>query len=295
MTNTERAIETRQLTKVYGDFRALDALDLIVPQGSLFGLLGPNGAGKTTLLRILFGYIKASGGSASVFGIPAELDSKGVRSIAAYLPAEAKLFRAMKGSKVLRLFSELHPHGNLALATSIAERLKLDTSRLVGFMSTGMRQKLALACVLGIRCRLLILDEPTANLDPTVRNEVLSIVKEVHQGGSTVVFSSHLLDEVDELCDQAAIVGSGKVKQLVDLRSTRSTYAVGIKDSVPYRLDQFPAGVTLNDGNKYELIVDTGVISLNEAIVFLAKHNIVIDDVQQLGLKTVYDACSASC
>lgn len=295
MSNSNLAIETRELTKIYGEFRALDGLNLKVPEGSLFGLLGPNGAGKTTLLRVLFGYIKATNGTASVFGIPAELDSQKVRSIGAYLPAEAKLFRAMKGSKVLKLFTELHPHGNYKLATSIAERLKLDTSRHVGFMSTGMRQKLALACVLAIQCRLLILDEPTANLDPTVRNEVLSIVKEAHQSGSTIVFSSHLLDEVDELCDQAAIVSHGKVKQLVDLKNTRSTYAIALKSEAPHNLDRLPTGVTIDNANTSGLLIDTDAISLNEAILFLTKQNLAINDVQQLGLKTVYDACSASC
>lgn len=294
MTNSNLAIETRELSKVYGDFNALDGLNLSVPEGSLFGLLGPNGAGKTTLLRILFGYIRASSGSATIFGIPAKLDSRQVRSIAAYLPAEAKLFRAMRGSKVLKLFSELHPYGDYKLATSIAERLKLDTSRLVAFMSTGMRQKLAIACVLAIRSRLLILDEPTANLDPTVRNEVLRIVQEAHQGGATVVFSSHLLDEVDELCDQAAIISHGKVKQLIDLQNTRSTYAVSIQ-AVQGRLDQLPAGLKMGDEAGSKVLVDTSVISLNDALMYLAKRDMTIHDIQQYGLKTVYDACSASC
>ncbi len=132
----------------------------------------------------------------------------------------------MRGAAALKLFSEMHPRGNLKASIRIAERLGLDMSRMVGFMSTGMRQKLAIAIVLGIDADLVILDEPTANLDPSVRAEVLSLVKEKHQAGATVVFSSHLLDEIEELCDHAAIIKAGRVIRSVDLHELRKTYEV---------------------------------------------------------------------
>ena len=199
-------IQTNGLTKRYGDLAALDACSLGVVRGEVFGLLGPNGAGKTTLLRLLLGYLKPTSGQAAIDGLDCYRQSVRVRRIVSYLPGEARLFRSMRGRQVLAFFAEIRPGGDLQRSEELAERLELELSRRVAYMSTGMRQKLALAATLAADTPLMILDEPTSNLDPTVRGIVLSLVSEARQRGRTIVFSSHVLSEVEAVCDRVAFL-----------------------------------------------------------------------------------------
>jgi ABC-2 type transport system ATP-binding protein len=214
-------VRTAALTKRYGDFAALDGCTLEVREGTIFGLLGPNGAGKTTLLRTLLGFLAATSGSSTVAGFDSATQSLEVRARTAYLPGEARLFRRMDGHGVLDFFAGLRRECRRDAATRVAERLGLDCSRQVARMSTGMRQKLALAVVLATDVPLVILDEPTANLDPTARSIVLELAREARAAGRTVIFSSHVLSEVEETCDDVAILRAGRVvheQSIEDLR-----------------------------------------------------------------------------
>ena len=204
-------VATDSMTKRYGSFTALERCSLGVHDGEIFGLLGPNGAGKTTLLRLLLGYIVPTAGTARVAGFDCQRESLAVRARTAYLPGEARLFRRMSGHDVLDFFADLRVECRRDKAARVAERLDLDCRRQVARMSTGMRQKLALAVVLATDARLVILDEPTANLDPTARGEVLKLVLEARDAGRTVIFSSHVLSEVEETCDRVVIVRRGSV------------------------------------------------------------------------------------
>ncbi|NCY01977.1 MAG: ABC transporter ATP-binding protein [Planctomycetia bacterium] len=219
-------VRTTQLTKRYGGFTALDGCSLTVPEGEIFGLLGPNGAGKTTLLRLLLGYITPTAGTASVAGFDCVRESLEVRARTAYLPGEARLFRRMNGHRVLDFFAGLRPGCRRDVAAAVARRLDLDCSRQVARMSTGMRQKLALAVVLATETSLVILDEPTANLDPTARAEVLELVCEARAAGRTVIFSSHVLSEVEDTCDNVAIVRAGRVVHEQSLEHLRRCHRI---------------------------------------------------------------------
>lgn len=227
-------VSVQKLGKRYGGFWALQDCALDVPEGSVFGLLGPNGAGKTTLIRCLLGFIRPSRGKASVEGFDCETQSLQVRERVSYLPAETKLFRSMKGKDCLEFFASIHPRGDLARAKSIADRLGLNLNRRVAFMSTGMRQKLAIACVLSCKSRVIILDEPTANLDPTTRQAVLELTAEANrQFGATVVFCSHVMSEIQEICQYAAFLKSGTVVETVRLDAIEPVHRVRFKTSNP--------------------------------------------------------------
>jgi len=223
MTNM---IEVTGLTKRYGQFAALDNCCLSVVQGSVFGLLGPNGAGKTTLIRCLLGYLNPTSGIATIDGIDCQRESLLVRQRVSYLPAETKLFRLMRGADCIDFFASIHPQGNKKLGVSIAQRLELDTNRRVAFMSTGMRQKLAISCVMSCQSKLMILDEPTANLDPTVRSEVLQLVREANARGTTIAFCSHVLSEIEEICDRAAILKRGQVVSNINLEELKFVHRI---------------------------------------------------------------------
>jgi ABC-2 type transport system ATP-binding protein len=218
-------VATQSLTKIYGPLRALDDCTLSVGQGEVFGLLGPNGAGKTTLIRLLLGFLQPSAGGATIAGLDCQRQSVDVRRQVAYLPAEAALFPQMRGREVLRFFAEIR--GNtIQRSLELAERLELDLSRSVGFMSTGMKQKLALAATLGAEVPLYILDEPTANLDPSIRSTVLELVAEARTRGATVMFSSHVLAEVEEVCERVVILRSGRLVHTQVLAELRSQHRI---------------------------------------------------------------------
>jgi ABC-2 type transport system ATP-binding protein len=227
-------VHTAHLTKRYGGFTALAACSLTVDRGEIFGLLGPNGAGKTTLLRLLLGYIRPTSGTASICGFDAVRQSLAVRERTAYLPGEARLFARMRGHGVLDFFAALRPGCRREQAARVADRLGLDCTRQVARMSTGMRQKLALAVVLATEADLVILDEPTANLDPTARAVVLDLVREARAAGRTVIFSSHVLSEVEETCDRVAILRAGHLVHEQSLEHLRRRHRIRARLSGPF-------------------------------------------------------------
>jgi ABC-type multidrug transport system ATPase subunit len=205
------AIKTQALTKRFAECISLQNCDLTVETGQVFGLLGPNGAGKSTLIRLLVGMLTPTSGCASVFGADIVRDTLRVKQLTAYLPGDARLYKSMKGRQVAELFAGLRGQPNASKATRIAKSLDLDLSRRVGLMSTGMKQKLALAVTLGSEAPLIILDEPTANLDPEVRRETLRLVMQTRDAGSTVLLSSHLFSDIDGTCDEVAVLRAGQI------------------------------------------------------------------------------------
>ena len=290
------AIRVDQLTKVYGNFRALDQCCLEVKQGQVFGLLGPNGAGKTTLIRVLLGFLEATSGEASIFGKCCRSDSEQVRAITSYLPAEAKLFRSMRGKDVLQFFASFHPKGDAKRSVQLADRLQLDLSRRVAFMSTGMRQKLALAIVFGCKTELLILDEPTANLDPSVRHEVLRLILEGKSDGKTILFCSHVLQEVEEICDQAAIARAGKVVHAVTLSELKSVHRLSgnlVDDTADQSigrtmLDQIPTTVRFCSQIERRVIFDI-LGPIENHWDWIKSLPLLQVQVEPIGLRSVYE------
>ena len=283
-------VHTDSLTKRYRGFTALDACSLGVAAGETFGLLGPNGAGKTTLLRLLLGYIRPTSGSATVAGRDCVADPLGVRRHTAYLPGEARLFRRMTGHGVLDFFAALRPDCRRATAAAVAGRLGLDCGRQVARMSTGMRQKLALAVVLATDAEIVILDEPTANLDPTARAEVLDLVREAKAAGRTVMFSSHVLSEVEDVCDRVVILRAGRLVHDERLDHIRRGHRITARfgatfAGVPAALaDRVRA--TAIDGSRVVLEADDSLAGL---LGWLATLPIEEMQVEPVGLAAVYD------
>ena len=283
-------VHTDQLTKRYGAFTALDTFSLDVPAGEIFGLLGPNGAGKTTLLRLLLGYITPTSGTASVLGFDSVRQSLEVKTRTAYLPGEARLFRRMNGHRVLDFFAALRPGCRREVAAGVARRLDLDCSRQVARMSTGMRQKLALAVVLAMETPLMILDEPTANLDPTARAEVLALVLEARAAGRTVIFSSHVLSEVEETCDRVAIVRAGRLVHEQSLEHLRRCHRIRAK--LTGRLGAIPADlaavVSVVEQREDMVVLEAGD-SLAPLLGWLATLPLDEVRIEPVGLAAVYD------
>jgi ABC-2 type transport system ATP-binding protein len=208
------AVETAALTKQYGRVRALDGLTMTVARGEVFGLLGPNGAGKTTVVKLLLGLARASGGSGRVLAAP--MGDRATRRRIGYLPELFRYQPWMRAREVLALHCELLrlPRGHWAAAIDSALGLVGLTDRaddLVGTFSKGMQQRLGLGVALLGDPELVILDEPTSALDPVGRSDVRAIIRHARERGTTVFLNSHLLTEVERVCDRVAIVDRGRV------------------------------------------------------------------------------------
>ena len=201
------------------------------------------------------------------------------------------MYRTMRAKGLLKLFAGLREGGSLEAAMAVADRLELDLSRWVGLMSTGMRQKLALSICLSVEAPLLILDEPTANLDPTVRGQVLDLIKEAKQRGQTVIFSSHVLSEIEEVCDRVAILKSGKLafqQSLEDLswqHRIRATTDVAVAERVN-KLDSQVQPMILQDGDR--VMIETQG-ELSPVLKWLAEMPLRNVTIEPVGLRSVYD------
>jgi ABC-2 type transport system ATP-binding protein len=283
-------IEIQGLTKRYGAFAALEDCTLQIGRGEVFGLLGPNGAGKTTLLRLLMGYLSPTSGTATIDGLDCHRQSVQVRRRASYLPGEARLFRQMRGRKVLEFFAEVRPGGDLQRSLDLAGRLELDLSRRVAFMSTGMRQKLALAATMAADTPLVILDEPTANLDPTVRGVVAQMVTESREQGRTVVFSSHVLSEVEDVCDRVAFLRSGRLAHLQVMHDLKRRHRIRAVLAGPWQPPPERLGEELSirrDDGGHVTIETPG--ELAPVLQWLSTLPLEEMNVQPVGLRALYD------
>lgn len=204
-------INTTRLCKTYGPHRVLQDVDLSVQAGKLVGFLGPNGAGKTTTIRILLGLLESTSGTAEIFGRQCKSEGKRIREEVGYLPGDVHFYPSMTGGATLKYFARVRRRDCDREIKRLAERLELPLVRSVRKYSTGMRQKLGLIQSLMHRPDLLILDEPTSALDPLIRTQVFEELKDVIKSGRSVLFSSHSLNEVEELCDEVVILRDGKI------------------------------------------------------------------------------------
>ncbi len=216
-------LRTKQLTKDYGRCRALDRLDLEVGPGEIFGLLGPNGSGKSTALRLMLGFLQPTLGRASIGGHDCWHDGCAARRLVAYLPGELRLYENMTGRQLVRFLDGLRGRADYPELGSLAATFEIDVSRPIASLSSGMKRKVALLQVLLPKTPLLIMDEPTNALDPTMRDELLQQLVGAKERGQAVLFSSHVLAEVERVCDRVGILQRGRLvhmQRMSDLRQT---------------------------------------------------------------------------
>jgi ABC-2 type transport system ATP-binding protein len=220
------AIEARGLVKTFGRTRALDGLDLTVAEGEVHGFLGPNGAGKSTTIRVLLGLLRARGGSAAVLGRDPWRDAVPVHRDLAYVPGDVALWPNLSGGETIDLLTGLRGGADPALRTRLLRDFELDPKKTGRSYSKGNRQKVALVAAFARPARLYILDEPTSGLDPVMESVFQREVRRVAAGGATVLLSSHILSEVEELCERVTIIRAGRAVEsgtLADMRHLTRT------------------------------------------------------------------------
>ena len=208
----ENIIETHGLTMYYGEHPGIIDVDLEVQKGEVFGFLGPNGAGKTTALRVLLDVIRPCRGKASIFGLDCQKRGVAIRKEIGYLPGELSLYPGLKAHSFLNLLASLNDKAaDINYRQELYERLNLDPTRIMKTYSRGNKQKIGIIAAFMGKPNLLILDEPTSGLDPLMQQVVMELVQEARADGRTVFFSSHILPEVQAVCDRVGIIRAGRL------------------------------------------------------------------------------------
>jgi ABC-2 type transport system ATP-binding protein len=247
-------IQTHDLTKSYGPDRGIMNVSMTVDQAEIFGFLGPNGAGKTTAIRVLLDLIRPTSGHADVFGLETRANSVEIRKRTGYLPGEMSLYENLTGMELLQYFAALRPQVDWALVDQMADRLSCDLTRRIGALSQGNKRKVGMIQAFMHRPELLILDEPTAGLDPLIQHEFLDLISEASKSGQTIFLSSHNLTEVERVCHRVGMIRSGRLIAVeeIDVLRQRAVRQLEIRFAGPF------------DSKPFEMIPDI--------------HNLVIEN-----------------
>jgi len=289
VTTPAPAIRTDVLTKRYGETVALDALNLTIQPGEVYGYLGPNGAGKTTTIRLLLGLHRPSAGRAELFGVDAWGDPVRAHQRVAYVAGEPFLWPSMTGAETLEFLGRLHGGVDVEYREVLVKRFQLDTNKKVRALSKGNRQKVQLVAALATRSDLLLLDEPTSGLDPLMEVVFRESIGEAKERGQTVFLSSHILSEVEATCDRVGILRAGRLVDqgtLAELRHlSAQTIEVTFAGRVP-RLDPLPGVEVTSTGPetaRFEVSGDVGPL-----IDQLAGHPVTSLTSRQASLEEIF-------
>lgn len=270
-------IELKGIDKNFGHVEALKSVDLTVKQGEVFGFIGPNGAGKSTTLKVLLGILKATSGTATVFGMDAWKEIVESHKRIAYVPGDVNLWPNLTGGEVIDLFMSLQGKPDTSKREELIRRFDLDPTKKCSSYSKGNRQKVALIAAFSSKADLFILDEPTSGLDPLMERVFQECVEEVKAQGKTVLLSSHILSEVERLCDRITIIRKGKIIEtgtLSELRHlTRTLLSVTTKNPVEELAKQVGVHDVTGTATEFKFQVDSEKMA--EVIQYLAPYDVL--------------------
>lgn len=270
-------VKVSDLTKKYGQFTALRDVNISVEPGEVYGFIGPNGAGKTTTIRVLLGILKATNGSAAIFGKDVWKDAVEIHKNIAYVPGDVNLWSNLTGGEVIDLFVRLRKGKNKSRKDELIQRFDLDPTKKCRTYSKGNRQKVALVAAFSSDADLYILDEPTSGLDPLMEKVFQECVLEVKKAGKSVFLSSHILQEVERLCDKVSIIRDGTIIEtgtMTELRHlTRTSITVETERPVQELETRFGVHNVRKENNGLIFAVDTKEI--NGVMAFLTGFGII--------------------
>ena len=275
----DAAIRIEGLTKYYGPVVGVEDLTLEVARGEVFGFLGANGAGKTTTIRLVLGLLRPTSGRAEIFGLDSQRRAVDAHRRLAYVPGETSLWPGLTGEETLHLLGRVHGSVDAAYRDRLIERFEFEPSKKVRAYSKGNRQKLMLIAAFMCRPDLLILDEPTAGLDPLMEQAFRQCVAEARGEGQSVFLSSHILSEVEALCDRVAILRAGELVEIGTLAEMRHLSALSVEatfDGTPPDLTRVPGvtGVTV-EGNRVRCQVHGSVEPLLKVLAAAGVHELL--------------------
>jgi len=273
---SEFSLEINGLTKRFGKLTALDGINLTVEKGEVFGYIGPNGAGKTTTIRVMLGILKATEGNIKVFGLDAWREAVEIHKKVAYVPGDVTLWPNLTGGEVIDLFVNLRGKHDKSRREKLLEMFDLDPTKKCRTYSKGNRQKVALVAAFASDAELFILDEPTSGLDPLMGHIFQECVLEQKNLGKGVFLSSHIMSEVEQLCDKVGIIKSGKIVDTGTLGELRHLTRVNMKIETEKPVEGLAelAGVHGIKEDKTGLDFQVDYESVGKVVEFIAKYGV---------------------
>ncbi|MGF1578266.1 MAG: ABC transporter ATP-binding protein [Gemmataceae bacterium] len=280
-------LRTEKLTKQYGQRRALDSLNLTLSPGEIFGLLGPNGAGKSTAIRMILGFLRPTSGQAWIQEHDCWKDSVAARRCVSYLPGELRLYENMTGGQLLQFLSDLRGTKNRDHLDSLIRALDIDLSRPIRHLSSGMKRKVALLVMFAPDVPLLILDEPTNTLDPNMRDELLSQLERARERGQAVLFSSHVLSEVEQICDRVGILRDGVLVHHQTMKELTQAHRIRVDfQSQQYQFAPLPDLKLLSEEGRQVVVEYPG--PLQDIMQWLSSQPVDDMTIEPVGLSSIY-------
>lgn len=270
-------ISAQQLTKTYGKNRGIMGLNLSVNEGEVFGFIGPNGAGKSTTIKCLLDFIRPTSGSCRIFELDCSKNSAAIKQHIGYIPAEVNYYDGMKVSELIAYSSKYYPGDHTAYAKKLCDALDLNTGRKISELSTGNKKKVAIVQAMLHKPKLLIMDEPTSGLDPLVQHEFYGLVKEANQNGATVFFSSHVLSEVERVCNRVGIIREGRLISTQTMEELTNTQYKRVKASLAGDFSMPGAQIKRQNGT-IEFLYKGSADALLKALAAREVTNILIED-----------------
>jgi len=276
-------VEVNELYKYYGKARGILDVSFVIPQGMIFGFIGPNGAGKSTTIRILLSLIHSSSGQAKVFGMDCRSEGSKIRQNIGYIPADVNFYDEMKVMEFLKYSSRFFRKDCRSSIARLCGQLDVETDKKIRALSSGNKKKVAIVQALLHEPELLILDEPTAGLDPLMQNRLYDLLREENRKGTTIFFSSHVLSEVQKMCDSVAIIKEGRILKVESVDALRGdqykTIRIEFRNEADAIAFQMPgiAAVSRRD-KQVEFIIAGNISQVNRTIAKYDIENMWMDD-----------------
>jgi len=278
-------IITKNLTKYYGEIKGVENLSFTVKKGEVFGFLGPNGAGKTTTIRTLLGYLQPTRGSATIFGKNIEEDIVEIKREVAYIPGDLNIYGHLTGKQFLDYFAALRSR-EMTLLDELLKIFKVPLERKVKGYSKGMKQKLGIIQAFMDDPEMVIMDEPTAGLDPLLQQKFYDFILKQKKKGKTMLFSSHILSEVDKICDRVGIIRNGELVALEDVETLKHKRGKKIRLKIKGKPETFkgPKDIKIKDG-WIEFVVTNNI---DQLIKKLSKYTILDLEINDFALEDIF-------
>lgn len=278
-------IETKNLTKYYGKIKGIEDVTFSVKKGEIFGFLGPNGAGKTTTIRTLLGFLNPTSGSAYIFGLDIEEDGIAIKQDIGYIPGDLNLYGHLTGRQFLNYFISLRD-SDMYLLDDLLSIFEVPLDRKIKGYSKGMKQKLGIIQAFMHDPELVIMDEPTASLDPLLQQEFYNFLRKEKKKGRTMFFSSHILSEVDKICDRVAIIRNGSLVALEDVDTLKNKKGKIIRVKIKEKPAKFkgPKDTKIKDGWIQFVASD----DIDHWIKKLAKYTILDIEINEFSLEDIF-------